>query len=111
MGTLHKVFEHYKKLTNASSANGMSMVGNCYYDKKDFNRLYTHEFCSQKDASKEEIMAVDLDMNSIEDKCSETKDFKGLNNNHYQSLNISIQTNSAELVLKDKIENNLVSRN
>ncbi|KAF0549492.1 sel1 repeat domain-containing protein [Gigaspora margarita] len=83
----HKEFEHYKKSTNAGSANRTSM----------------------KDANKKEIIAFGLDVNSIEDKYIKIKDFRGLDDNYYQSLNINIQTNSTKLVLKDKIENDFVS--
>ncbi|KAF0551563.1 hypothetical protein F8M41_023132 [Gigaspora margarita] len=52
---------------NKSSANGTSIVGNFYYNKKDSNGPYISESCFQKDASKKEIMAFDLNMNPIED--------------------------------------------
>ncbi|CAG8826040.1 1388_t:CDS:2, partial [Gigaspora margarita] len=51
----------------------------------DTKMLYTPKSCSQKDASKEEIMVCNLDINPIKDKCPEIKDFGGLNNNQQQS--------------------------
>ncbi|KAF0508967.1 hypothetical protein F8M41_018653 [Gigaspora margarita] len=45
-------------------------------------KLYTPKPCSWNGASKKEIMAFDLDVNSIEDNRSETKNLKSLKENY-----------------------------
>ncbi|CAG8786434.1 29052_t:CDS:2, partial [Gigaspora margarita] len=67
---------------------------------------YNLKSCSQNGASaiKDERMGFELD--SIKDKCSETKDLGGLDDDYSRRLNMNIRPNSVEPVLKSKVDNN-----
>ncbi|KAF0522642.1 hypothetical protein F8M41_015477 [Gigaspora margarita] len=104
----HKVFEYYKKLTDASRVNRAFMVGTCYYDNAESNRLYILESFSQNGASTIKNKRMGFDLDPIENKCSETKDHDGLEDNYQQNLNSDTCPNSAKSVPKNKVYNNCV---
>ncbi|RIB28371.1 hypothetical protein C2G38_2158141 [Gigaspora rosea] len=117
----NKAFDYYQEAANmgilteytilniadAGSANGMFMVNNCYLKEKDSNGLDNLKLCSQNSASAIEEKKVSIDMDPIEDKCSETKD---LEDDYQQSLNINSCTNSTASELKNNIKNNCAGR-
>ncbi|CAG8793506.1 38465_t:CDS:2 [Gigaspora margarita] len=66
-----------------------------------YPKPYTPKPCSWNGASKEEIMASDLDEKKVafdlDDKCSETKDREGLDENPQQSINLTHRTSNSQI--------------
>ncbi|CAG8785214.1 27234_t:CDS:2, partial [Gigaspora margarita] len=67
---------------------------------------YNLKSCSQNDASAIKDKRIGFELDPIKDKCSETKDLGGLDDNYPQYLNMNIWPNSIEPVLKSKVDNN-----
>ncbi|KAF0351318.1 hypothetical protein F8M41_015334 [Gigaspora margarita] len=74
----HKAFKYYKKSTDASSANRMSIVSNCY--SKGFNELYDLESCIRNSANKKKIVVFNFD--SLKDEYSKAKELLLLGYSH-----------------------------